>query len=91
MRYMGNKQLLTPEILELLGKKGLLNNNLTFFDAFCGTGSVFDALKGSFNIVVNDILSWCTLYAKGRLCAGDCKFKKLVLLILKVEKYLYIE
>ncbi|MBI1663923.1 MAG: DNA adenine methylase [Nitrosopumilus sp.] len=77
MRYIGNKQLLTPEILELLQKKKLLNNNLTFFDAFCGTGSVSDALKGSFNLVVNDILSWCTLYTKGRLCAGDCKFKKL--------------
>ena len=77
MRYIGNKQLLTPEILELLGKKGLLNNNLKLLDAFCGTGSVSDALKGSFNIIVNDILSWCTLYTKGRLCAADCKFKKL--------------
>ncbi|MDA1347233.1 MAG: DNA adenine methylase, partial [Crenarchaeota archaeon] len=77
MRYIGNKQLLVPEIIELLGKKELLNKNLTLLDAFCGTGSVSDALKGSFNIVANDNLNWCTLYTKGRLCAGDCKFKKL--------------
>ena len=72
MRYIGNKQLLAPEILKLLDEKGLLNNNLTLLDAFCGTGSVSDILKGSFNIVANDILSWCTLYTKGKLCAGDC-------------------
>ena len=77
MRYIGNKQLLAPEILKLLDEKGLLNNNLTLLDAFCGTGSVSDILKGSFNIVANDILSWCTLYTKGKLCAGDCKFEKL--------------
>ena len=77
MRYIGSKQLLTPDILKLLEKKKLLNKNLTLLDAFCGTGSVSDALKDSFNIVVNDNLSWCTLYAKGRLCARDCKFKKL--------------
>ncbi|MDE1844849.1 MAG: DNA adenine methylase [Thaumarchaeota archaeon] len=77
MRYIGNKQLLTPEISKLLEQKGLLNKNLTFFDAFCGTGSVSDALKGAFNIIVNDILSWSTLYTRGRLCAGDCKFEKL--------------
>lgn len=77
MRYIGSKQLLTPEIFELLGRKGLLNKNLILLDAFCGTGSVSDALKGAFNIVANDNLSWCTLYTKGRLCAGDCKFKKL--------------
>ena len=77
MRYIGSKQLLTPDILELLEKKKLLNKNLTLLDAFCGTGSVSDALKDSFNIVVNDNLSWCTLYTKGRLCARDCKFKKL--------------
>ena len=77
LRYIGNKQLLIPEIHGILRDKGLLDKDLTLFDAFCGTGSVSDALKDSFDIIVNDILSWCTLYTRGRLCAGDCKFKKL--------------
>ncbi len=77
MRYIGNKQLLTPDIREFLGKKGLLDKKLTLFDAFCGTGSVSDALKDSFNLVLNDILRWSTIYTKGRICAADCKFKKL--------------
>jgi len=56
MRYLGSKELITAEISNLLGKKGLLQKNLTFFDAFCGTGAVSDALKDSFNIVANDNL-----------------------------------
>jgi adenine-specific DNA-methyltransferase len=77
MRYIGNKKLLLPDILKLLDAKKLLKKNLTLFDAFCGTGSVSDGLKDSFNIVVNDNLNWCTIYTKGRLCGRDCKFKKL--------------
>lgn len=77
MRFIGNKDLVTSEISDLLKKKGLLQKKLTVFDAFCGTGSVSDALKDSFNIIVNDILSWCVLYTRGRLCARDCNFKKL--------------
>lgn len=77
MRYIGNKQLITSEISDLLEKKGLLNKKLTFFDAFCGTGSVSDALKDSFNIIANDILSWCVLFTRGRLCASNCNFGKL--------------
>src|SRR3989338_1058823 len=77
MRFIGNKELITPEILDLLDKKGLLNKNLTFFDAFCGTGAVSDALKDSFNIVVNDLLNWCVIYTMGRICTRDCKFNKI--------------
>ncbi|MCW8966229.1 MAG: DNA adenine methylase [Candidatus Pacearchaeota archaeon] len=77
MRYIGNKDLIAPEILKLLKEKGLLNKSLTFFDAFCGTGSVSDAVKGSFNVIANDILSWCVLYSRGRLSADSCNFKKL--------------
>jgi adenine-specific DNA-methyltransferase len=77
MRFIGNKELIASEISDLLEKKGLLYKNLTLLDAFCGTGSVSDALKGSFNIIANDILSWCVLYTRGRLCANDCNFGKL--------------
>ncbi len=47
MRFIGNKELIVPEIVNLLKEKNLLNKNLTFFDAFCGTGAVSDALKDS--------------------------------------------
>ena len=47
MRFIGNKELITVEIKNLLEKKGLLNNRLSFFDAFCGTGAVADSLKDS--------------------------------------------
>ena len=77
MRFIGNKELIIPEILDLLKKKKLLNKNLTFFDAFCGTGAVSDALKDSFNLIVNDLLNWAGIYTMGRICASDCKFKKL--------------
>lgn len=77
MRFLGNKESITPIISDLLESKGLLGKNLTLFDAFCGTGSVSDALKGSFNIIANDILSWCVTYTRGRICARDCNFKKL--------------
>lgn len=58
MRFLGNKESLTTALSDLLEKKGLLSKGLTFFDAFCGTGSVSDALKGSFNIIANDNLRW---------------------------------
>ncbi|OXS60826.1 adenine-specific DNA-methyltransferase [Bacillus sp. V-88] len=77
MRYIGNKESITSEIYNLLEEKGLTNQNYTLFDAFCGTGSVSDALKGDFNITVNDSLTWSVIYTRGRLCARDCKFDKL--------------
>jgi len=77
MRFIGNKESITSEIFSLLASKGLVYRNLRFFDAFCGTGSVADAMKGSFDLVVNDILSWCVAYTRGRLCARDCKFERL--------------
>ena len=77
MRFIGNKESITNEIYALLESKGLPNKGLTFFDAFCGTGSVADAMKGCFNVVINDILTWCVLYTKGRICANGCKFENL--------------
>jgi adenine-specific DNA-methyltransferase len=88
MRFIGNKELITSEIRALLDQKGLTNKKstlfdevtnkrLTFFDAFCGTGAVADSLKDSFNIVANDMLSWCVIYTRGRVCANDCHFENL--------------
>ena len=85
MRFIGNKESVTSEISDLLKSKGLLNKNLTLFDAFCGTGSVSDALKSSFNIIANDILTWCVTYTRGRICAGDCSFKGL-----KIDPFEYL-
>ncbi len=77
MRFIGNKELIAPEIKGLLDKKGLLNKGLKLFDAFCGTGAVADFLKDSFNLVINDLLKWSVVYAKGRITVDDCKFEKL--------------
>ena len=44
IRYLGNKTILL-EIKKLLQEKKLLNKNLIFFDAFCGTGSVSNYFK----------------------------------------------
>jgi len=77
MRFIGNKELITVEIKNLLKEKGLLNKNLTFFDAFCGTGSVADSLKNQYSIIINDIMQWATLYAQGRITLDKCNFEKL--------------
>jgi adenine-specific DNA-methyltransferase len=77
MRFIGNKELITSEIRELLEEQGLTDMGLTLFDAFCGTGAISDALKDSFNIVSNDMLRWCVIYTRGRVCANDCSFENL--------------
>ncbi|HSH87600.1 MAG TPA: Dam family site-specific DNA-(adenine-N6)-methyltransferase [Methylophilus sp.] len=77
MRFIGNKELITPEIKKLLELKNLSGKGLTLLDAFCGTGAVSVSLQDSFNIIANDILRWCTIYTKGRVCAKDCKFERL--------------
>ena len=77
MRFIGNKEAIVQEIYELLKEKKLTNKNLTFFDAFAGTGSVADFMKDKFNIIINDMLNWCVLYSKGRLLNTACTFKKL--------------
>ena len=66
-----------PEITELLHSKGLLGCSLTLYDAFCGSGSVANALKGHCNIVAGDMLNWCVVYTSGRLFAHKCTFEKL--------------
>jgi len=77
MRFLGNKESITSQISQLLEDVGLLGKDLTLLDAFCGTGAVSDALKGSFDIIANDSLSWCVIYTRGRICARDCTFEKL--------------
>lgn len=77
MRFIGNKELIISEIKGLLDKQGLTHRGLTLFDAFCGTGAVSDGLKDSFNIVVNDMLRWCVIYTRGRVCANACTFENL--------------
>jgi adenine-specific DNA-methyltransferase len=77
MRFIGNKESIAEHIINLLTDKGLTDKGLTFCDAFCGTGSVADAVKNSFNIVLNDNLKWCVTYSKSRLLAGDCDFHRL--------------
>ncbi len=74
MRYLGNKESIMPQIESLLKSKGLLDRGLTFFDAFCGTGTVAEWLKNQFNLIINDNLLWSTVYARGRICATNCKF-----------------
>jgi len=77
VRFIGNKESITNEIFALLENKGLANRNLTLFDGFCGSGAVADAMKGSFNLIINDILKWCVVYTEGRISASDCDFSKL--------------
>ena len=77
MRFIGNKELIISDIFDLLNQQGLVNKNLTFFDAFTGTGAVSDALKNSFNIISNDMIKWSTIYTQGRVCANDATFDTL--------------
>ena len=74
MRFIGNKESIKHEIFNLLEYKGLTNKSLIFFDAFCGSGAVADAIKGNFNIIINDILTWCVTYTRGRIY--NCDFLK---------------
>lgn len=75
VRFIGNKNALKDDIRNFLMTKNLLKKNLTFFDAFCGTGSISDYLKDDFNIIANDNLKWCTIYTKGRAVEHRCKFE----------------
>lgn len=77
MRFLGNKASIVTEIDKLLVECGLVNNTLKFFDAFCGTGSVADYFKDKYDIIVNDIMKWSTLYTQGRVYAQACTFEKL--------------
>ena len=77
MRYLGNKTSILQHIESLLKDKNLLKSELTFFDAFCGSGSVADYFKQYYKIIINDNLTWSVVYTYGRVCANSCSFKKL--------------
>lgn len=77
MRYLGNKESIVDEIKQLLLDKDLLNKGYVLFDAFCGTGSVSNALIDCFKIKTNDLLNWCSVYSKGRLVGQKCTFETL--------------
>ena len=77
MRYLGNKTSILQHIESLLKDKNLLNSELTFFDAFCGSGSVADYFKQYYKIIINDSLTWSVAYTHGRVCANTCTFEKL--------------
>ncbi len=77
MRFLGNKEELKDEIEDFLNKKGLKGKHLTFFDAFCGMGSISDHLKASYNIISNDLLKCCIIFTQARVNANKCRFKKL--------------
>jgi adenine-specific DNA-methyltransferase len=77
MRYLGNKKSILKDIEKLLLEKGLLDKNLIFFDAFCGTGSVADYFKNNYSIVINDNLHWAVTYSQGRIRSNHCTFDKL--------------
>lgn len=65
------------EISDFLESQGLLQESLTFFDAFCGSGSVADYFKSYYHIIINDNVTWSVKYAKGRVCAPVCTFERL--------------
>lgn len=78
MRYLGSKEQYTDQIYTVLKNRKLVNKDLVFFDACCGTASVSDSLKNSFKkIIVNDNLSFASAYASGRLYSGSLTFRKL--------------
>lgn len=77
MRYLGSKDSLKEEIIQLLRDKGIYAEGMSFFDAFCGTGAVANAVKDIYNIKINDFLLSSVTYAKGRLLASTCTFEKL--------------
>lgn len=58
MIYLGNKAPIVSVISRILKKNGLMETDLSFFDAFCGTGSVSESIKKHFHIIVNDILTY---------------------------------
>lgn len=50
---------------------------MVFFDAFCGMGSVCNAVKEYHDVVFNDTLNCCYTYTYGRLIEQDCTFARL--------------
>lgn len=77
MRYLGNKESICDEIVSLINEKTKENRRNVLFDAFCGTGTVANALKDNFDLVLNDNLTLATTFSVGRIFKGNCKFSGL--------------
>ena len=77
MRYLGCKIKLIDNVQKLFEEKGLLQNGLTLFDAFCGTGTIAYHFRNVFDIILNDNLLCATTFASGRLYANKCGFEEL--------------
>lgn len=77
MRYLGNKSSIVDHITNLLASHSLLHGEFTFFDAFCGTGTVAANVCDSMNVIINDNLLFATTYAKGRMVKNLCTFENL--------------
>lgn len=77
MRYLGAKDNLIEYISQILVDKQLNRRKYVFFDAFCGMGSVSDAFKDLYDIIINDILNCCTVFTQARLFSSSCEFKTL--------------
>lgn len=78
MRYLGNKTSIVQHIVDKLEAHHLLErNDLRFFDAFCGTGTVAYAVRNYFPITLNDNLLFPTIYSQGRIVADTCTFQQL--------------
>lgn len=77
MRYLGGKEKLTKDIINLLVDASIFDEGFVFFDAFCGMGAVSNAVKDKYELIINDTLNCCTTYTKARLLAGYCTFGKL--------------
>ena len=77
MRYLGNKESIMFKIQELLVSKGIYDDKLVFFDAFCGTGTVSKLLARKYkNLIINDNLLLATTYTYGSL-VSKCDFSLL--------------
>lgn len=74
MRYIGNKTKILDHIDDLLKRKGLFKNGLTFFDAFTGTASVAMHYKDKFRIIANDNLYFSYVIAEAKLNSKDNMF-----------------
>ena len=62
---------------KLFEQKNLLKENLTLFDAFCGTGAIAYHFKNEYNLIINDNLHCATTFASGRVFASQCTFEKI--------------
>ena len=78
MRYIGAKTELLPEIADFIKQQGLFDEkNLTFCDAFSGTGAVGDYFKNDFRICANDVQYYSYVLTQAKLNTPDLQFKKL--------------